>query len=154
MLCIAVFFFCSTKRTLFLTNLTPKMECHKLSIKQECGGACMSAWGHGDKLTLTSYQYQWFAKNVGVYPDSQMSTRSGNFLCSPHCLFMSHHKHCCFKRSSQLSFRRGKKKHTRKWLQKEAQGDWRKLNPGEISSVQKLWRRLITCTKSVTLSFQ
>ena len=47
------------------------------------------------------YQCQRLAEKVGVYPDPERK------LSAVRCLFMSHHKHWCFKRIRQLSFHRG-----------------------------------------------
>lgn len=47
------------------------------------------------------YQCQWLAEKEGVYTDPERK------LSTARCLFMSHHKHWCFKRIRQLSFHRG-----------------------------------------------
>lgn len=79
-----------TKRTLVVTQSTTKSDTG-LSIKQECRGACKSAWGHGDKLRLTSYRCEetWLRKK-GFAPTCPRAFAAETFF-APRCLFMFYH---------------------------------------------------------------
>lgn len=130
------------------------MAWKRLNTKQECGGACMSAWGHGDKLTLTSYQRRamgWKSRGLHRLADEGSERKLSRLLSVCLCFIINIRT---WRGAANYHSAEREKNCLKEMTSEKCKLRWTEIKPGGFFTVQKQWRQLISCPKCVTMSYQ